>query len=239
MKCLFQYFPRFVMMSSLLTLFSTATLAGEAEVNTAITQALPQYKINSTEFHSGSGLYTVALKDGPILHVTADGKYFVAGDMYHVDNGTVENETEQAKLAKIETLPESQMIVYKAEQEKAHITVFTDVDCAYCRMLHKEVSKLNEMGVTVRYLAYPRAGIGSDSYKKMVSIWCSDDPKAWLTKAKEGNKVPENTCVNPVAADFNLGNSVGVRGTPSIILGNGKFIPGYLSAEALAKELGL
>ncbi|MEL0637978.1 thioredoxin fold domain-containing protein [Marinomonas sp. TI.3.20] len=239
MKCLFQPLSRFVMISSLLALFSTTTLADKAEVSASIKQALPQYQIENVELHSGSGLYTVTLKDGPTLHVTANGKYFVAGDMYRVEGAAVENESEKAKLAKIETLPASQMIVFKAADEKAHITVFTDVDCAYCRMLHKEVPKLNEMGITVRYLAYPRAGIGSGVYKKMVSVWCSDDPKAWLTKAMEGNDVPENTCVNPIADDYNLGNSIGVRGTPSIVLGNGKLIPGYLPADSLAKELGL
>jgi len=131
------------------------------------------------------------------------------------------------------------MIVYKAENEKAHITVFTDVDCVYCRMLHKEVSQLNDFGVTVRYLAYPRSGIGSESYQKMVSVWCSDDPKEWLSEAKLGKKIPENKCVNPVADQFSLGNEVGVRGTPSIVLGDGTFVPGYLPAVELVKRLGL
>ena len=132
------------------------------------------------------------------------------------------------------------MVVFSAiGEEKAHISVFTDVDCGYCRMLHREVPKLNDMGVTVRYLAYPRAGVGSESYEKLVNIWCSADPQEWMTKAKQGMEVPENKCANPVAEHFQLGNSVGVRGTPSIVLDNGKFIPGYLTADKLAKELGI
>lgn len=239
MKRLQKLFLPTLCISSFISLFSMSALAGQAEVEAAIKKALPQYEVESAKLHSGSGLYTVELKNGPTLHVTPDGKYFLTGDMYRIDGDAVENETEKAKLAQIETLPASRMIVFKAKNEKAHITVFTDVDCPYCQMLHKEVPKLNSMGITVRYLAYPRAGIGSEAYKKMVSIWCSDDPKAWLTKAKEGEQVPENTCVNPVADDFRLGNDIGVRGTPSIILSNGKFIPGYLPAKALAKELGL
>ncbi|MEL0614537.1 thioredoxin fold domain-containing protein [Marinomonas arenicola] len=235
----FQLFSRYAIITSLPVLFSSLAFAGKAEVDAAVQQALPQYSIENIELHSGSGLYTVTLKDGPALHVTADGKYFTTGDIYHINGTAVENETQKAKLAEIEALPVSRMIVFKAANEKAHITVFTDVDCAYCRMLHKEVPKLNEMGITVRYLAYPRAGLGSDSYKKMVSIWCSDDPKGWLTKAKEGDAIPENTCVNPVADDYNLGNSIGVRGTPTIVLQDGQLIPGYLPANELAKELGL
>ena len=224
---------------SLLFALSSVVFADQSAVLSSVQKALPQYEVESAELHEGSGLYVVALKNGPTLHVTPDGKYFVAGDLYRIDDTKIENETETAKLAKIETLPESQMIVYKAKDEKAHITVFTDVDCGYCRMLHKEVPKLNEAGVTVRYLAYPRAGIGSEAYTKMVSIWCSADPKEWLTQAKLGAEIPENKCVNPVADQYKLGNDVGVRGTPSIVLSSGEFLPGYLPAEELVKHLGL
>ena len=238
MKSFFRSLSRFIAMSMFFSL-SCAVFADQSAVLSAVKMALPQYEVESAELHEGAGLYVVVLKNGPTLHVTKDGKYFVAGDLYRIDNTTLENETEKAKLAKIETLPESQMIVYKAKNEKAHITVFTDVDCGYCRMLHKEVPKLNEAGVTVRYLAYPRAGIGSEAYTKMVSIWCSADPKEWLTQAKLGAEIPENKCVNPVADQYKLGNEVGVRGTPSIVLGNGEFLPGYLPAAELVKHLGL
>lgn len=238
MKSFFRSLSRFIAMSMFFSL-SCAVFADQSAVLSAVKMALPQYEVESAELHEGAGLYVVVLKNGPTLHVTQDGKYFVAGDLYRIDNTTLENETEKAKLAKIETLPESQMIVYKAKNEKAHITVFTDVDCGYCRMLHKEVPKLNEAGVTVRYLAYPRAGIGSEAYTKMVSIWCSADPKEWLTQAKLGAEIPENKCVNPVADQYKLGNEVGVRGTPSIVLGNGEFLPGYLPAAELVKHLGL
>lgn len=217
----------------------TQVQAGEQEVRTAVANALPQYAVESIEQHSGSGLYVVTLDNGPMLHVTPNGEYFIAGDMFQIDGKNLINETEQKKLAKIEQLPESEMIVYKAENEKAHISVFTDISCGYCRMLHKEVEELNDLGITVRYLAYPRAGVGSESYNQMVNIWCSDDPKQWMTNAKLGKEVPDNKCTNPVASQFRLGNSVGVRGTPSIILDNGKFIPGYLPAQELAKELNL
>ncbi|RDL42787.1 DsbC family protein [Marinomonas piezotolerans] len=213
--------------------------AGEQEVRDAVAAALPQYSLQSVEQHEGSGLFVVTLENGPVIHVTPNGNYFVAGDMYRVEGQQLTNETEQKKLAQIEEIPTSEMVVYQAENEKAHISVFTDITCGYCRMLHKEVDKLNQMGVTVRYLAYPRAGVGSKAYNDMVSIWCSDDPQEWLTKAKQGQDVPQNTCTNPVASQYRLGNAVGVRGTPSIILDNGKFIPGYLPAEEIAKELNL
>ncbi|ADZ89973.1 thioredoxin fold domain-containing protein [Marinomonas mediterranea] len=222
-----------------LTLLAQSAFAGQEEIEKALQKAIPGAKIGSISEHSSAGLYVVSIENGPTLHVTKDGKYFVLGDLYRVEDSGLVNETENAKMAKVEAMPEDQMIVFKAKDEKAHITVFTDVDCGYCRMLHREVDQLNDLGITVRYMAYPRAGIGSPAYNTMVSIWCSDNPKYWMTQAKQGEEVPQNKCENPVADQFNLGNSVGVRGTPSIVLSNGKFMPGYIEANRLAAELGL
>ncbi len=218
---------------------ANVALADQSAVLSAIKAALPQYDIKHSEFHQASGLYVVNLKDGPTLHVTKDGQFFVAGDLYRVDGTDLINETEKAKFAKIESLSESQMIIYKASNEQAHITVFTDVDCGYCQLLHREVPALNDAGVTVRYLAYPRAGVGSLVYNKMVSVWCSDDPQEWLTQVKLGVEIAQNTCVNPVADQYKLGNEMGVRGTPSIVFDDGTFLPGYLPAPELIKRLGL
>ncbi|WOD08408.1 thioredoxin fold domain-containing protein [Marinomonas sp. GJ51-6] len=239
MNKIFSSLSRSFVVSAVLFSLSSVSFADEASVVSSIQAALPQYEIESVELHDGAGLYVVTLAGEPVLHVTQDGKYFVAGDLYRVEGELLENETEKAKLAKVEAIAESDMIVYKAPNERAHITVFTDVDCVYCRMLHKEVAQLNESGVTVRYLAYPRSGVGSESYQKMVSVWCSDDPKKWLTDAKLGKSIPANKCVNPVADQYNLGNEVGVRGTPSIILGDGTLLLGYLPAAQLVERLGL
>lgn len=230
---------RSALLGLLLLSSANVALADQSAVLSAIKAALPQYDIKHSEFHQASGLYVVNLKDGPTLHVTKDGQFFVAGDLYRVDGTDLINETEKAKFAKIESLSESQMIVYKASNEQAHITVFTDVDCGYCQLLHREVPALNDAGVTVRYLAYPRAGVGSLVYNKMVSVWCSDDPQEWLTQVKLGVEIAQNTCVNPVADQYKLGNEMGVRGTPSIVLDDGTFLPGYLPAPELIKRLGL
>ena len=239
MNSFFRCVPCASIFSAVLVVFSGMVFADRSDVIASVEKALPQYEIETATLHETAGLYVVTLKGAPTLHVTQDGKYFVAGDLYRLDGDLLVNETEQAKLSQIEEAPESDMVVFKAQNEKSHITVFTDVDCVYCRMLHKEVGKLNEAGVTVRYMAYPRAGVGSESYRKMVSIWCSSDPQEWLTKGKLGSDIPDNKCVNPVADQFNLGNAVGVRGTPTIVLEDGQILPGYLPAEELVKQLKL
>jgi thiol:disulfide interchange protein DsbC len=132
------------------------------------------------------------------------------------------------------------MVIFPATgTRKAVINVFTDVDCGFCQKLHQEVPELNRMGVEVRYLAYPRAGVGSPSYAKIVSAWCSQDRNLAITRLKAGESIPDATCENPVADQFELGQSIGVTGTPAIVLEDGTMVPGYQPAAQLAAIAGV
>ena len=133
------------------------------------------------------------------------------------------------------------MIIFKPEGEiKAVMNVFTDVDCGYCRKFHQEVPQLNAMGIEIRYLAYPRAGIPSGSYDKIAKAWCAEDQQDILTKVKSGQRVDVEVCDNnPIAEHYAFGSSIGVTGTPAIILMDGTLIPGYQPADNFAKLLGI
>ncbi len=175
-----------------------------------------------------------------LIYVSADGRYFFSGDM--IDGQTRTNMSEKARTsarkAEMHSNSAKGAITFKAKGEEKHVlSVFTDVTCPFCTKLHKEVPKLNEAGVTVNYLAYPRAGVGSGSYKQMVNIWCADDQQDALTKAKEGTAVDANSCDNPVANHFALGQKIGVSGTPALVTDEGALIPGYRPAEQLVKML--
>ncbi len=124
-------------------------------------------------------------------------------------------------------------------RRKASITVFTDVDCGFCRKLHLEVPQMNKMGVEVRYLGYPRAGVGSEGYDKLVTAWCSSDRQDAITRMKRGEELPPKTCDNPVAREYQFGHLAGLKGTPGIVLEDGRMLPGYVSAQDLGKELGI
>jgi thiol:disulfide interchange protein DsbC len=117
------------------------------------------------------------------------------------------------------------------------VSIFTDIDCGFCRRLHAEMAQYNKQGIAVRYLFYPRAGIGSDSYKKAVSVWCADDRQAAMDSAKAGNEVPEKTCENPVEAHYELGQQMRVQGTPAIVLEDGEMVPGYVPPDKLRRAL--
>lgn len=194
------------------------------------------------------GYFEVEIMDreGPVVvYMDAQARYFFAGDLIYVRPGGFVNATQMERNDKrkklLASLNESEMVVFAPEKDEIRttITVFTDIDCGYCRRLHDDVPELNKMGIAVRYLAYPRAGVGSASYKKIVSAWCADNPQVSLTLAKAGQEIRPRTCDNPVADQLALGSQFGVTGTPAIIYEDGTLQPGYLPAPALAQRLGI
>ncbi len=185
------------------------------------------------------GMYEV-IADGHILYLSEDGRFVIEGDM--VDLVTQDNVTETRRSGlrseAITKVGLDNMVVFPTQEPAKHsVAVFTDIDCAYCRKLHKEIASYGEQGIEIRYLMFPRAGVGSDSYDKAVSVWCADDQQDAMTRAKRGEVVEQKSCPNPVKAHFELGRSLGVSGTPSMILDNGQMVPGYVPAARLAKML--
>ena len=173
-----------------------------------------------------------------VVYFSADGKYFLAGDMIELD--TRKNLSDIAKQSIRKQLLETQdnkPVVFKAKNEKHVLTVFTDIDCGYCAKLHREMAEINDKGITVEYLMFPRAGLHSVSFQKAVSMWCADDQQQMMTDAKERREIPNKTCENPVADQYNLGRELGVTGTPALMTATGKLIPGYMPADRLLAAL--
>jgi thiol:disulfide interchange protein DsbC len=139
------------------------------------------------------------------------------------------------RVEAVNKIGEDQMIVFAPDGKAEHtITIFTDIDCGYCRKLHAEMDGYKAEGIRVRYLFFPRAGVDTPSYDKAVSVWCADDRQAALTDAKAGKSVPDKKCDNPVKQHMELGEKLGISGTPAIILGNGDIVPGYVPPKRLA-----
>ena len=180
------------------------------------------------------GLYQVTF--GPqVVYLFADGRYLLHGDLIDLD--TTVNLTEEVRQtgrrSAIEDLDEAGMVVFSPAEPKSTITVFTDTECGYCVRLHKEVDQLLAGGVKVRYLGYPRAGTKSSSFDTLVSVWCSDNPQQAMTDAKSGRAIEPRICDTDIARHMEVAKLVGVRGTPTIVLQNGKTIPGYVPADEL------
>lgn len=195
-----------------------------------------------------AGILELALDDGDYIYASEDCRYFFAGDLYELrDDGIVgitkalRDGKRQARMqALLKDVPEAQMLAFKPDGEvRAAVRVFTDSDCGYCRRLHSNMPDYHALGIEVRYLAYPRAGVGSPTYDSMVSAWCADDPLAAMTALKRGEEIPQKKCVNPVAEHYALGQQAGISGTPTIILPDGGVVPGLVEADELADMLGI
>ena len=185
------------------------------------------------------GLYEVVV-GGQVLYLSADGRFAVQGDI--LDLGSKANVTDERRGAlrskAITALGEDQMIVFGPPGPVKHtITVFTDIDCGYCRKMHGQMEDYNKEGIRIRYLWFPREGVGSEGFTKAVSVWCATDRKEAMTKAKRGEAIESKTCDNPVNAQYELGQKLGVRGTPSMILESGEMLPGYVPPTQLAELL--
>ncbi|MGC6481789.1 MAG: DsbC family protein [Porticoccaceae bacterium] len=191
------------------------------------------------------GVYEVQVKNGPLLFVYESGEYLFQGDLLQIKANEIISTMEVRQASERQQLfaqrSTEDMIIFKPEGEiKAVMNVFTDVDCGYCRKFHQEVPQLNAMGIEIRYLAYPRAGIPSGSYDKIAKAWCAEDQQDILTKVKSGQRVDVEVCDNnPIAEHYAFGSSIGVTGTPAIILMDGTLIPGYQPADNFAKLLGI
>lgn len=217
--------------------------SAEETIIAKLEKARPDIKVTSVRPSPIAGLYQAQVGGGTVL-VTADGDKMILGEIYNVEANGIAKWEDPAVVAErkklLATLNPNDAINFKpAGKAKAVVYVFTDVDCGYCRKLNNEMASYNQLGIEVRYLAFPRAGVPSQSSEKLVTAWCSKDKQKALTQLKEGEELPKQTCANPVAAQYELGGRIGVNGTPAIWMPNGELKPGYLPADALAKELGI
>ena len=216
--------------------------AGEAEdiaiIKARLGKIVPQSDVGSIKPTALPGIYEVAY-GAEVFYFSADGRYVLQGAL--VDLDTNENLTETARTgyrnSLLKDLDESKMIVFAPKKPRHTLTVFTDIDCGYCRKLHSEMDQINSYGITVRYMMFPRSGVNTPSYQKAVNVWCSKNQQESMTKAKAGESVPQASCENPVDSQMLIGQKMGVNGTPALLLDDGTLLPGYRPAKELADML--
>ena len=221
--------------------FSGVSLA-ESESHMAITKSLKSVFPGTapTEISPSPMAGVSEVLIGPrLFYITNDGKYLLQGSLIEIATrkDISEERRNGIRQSAIDELGEENMIVFPAKDSRHTISVFTDIDCGYCRKLHNEVKKYNKLGIRVRYMAYPRAGIGSAAFQKAEAVWCSKDRAKAMTQAKGGAAVKAEKCKNPVAEHYGLGNLIGISGTPAIVLEDGTVVPGYIPASRLSAAL--
>ena len=217
---------------------STPPAASPAEL-AAVAARIPGALVENLRATPIPGLYELR-QGGDVVYVTGDGRFGISGDIYRLaDKANLTEERRRAlRLELINAVPESSMVVFSPAQPKYTVTVFTDVDCQYCRALHQQIAEYNRLGVKVRYLFFPRSGPDTESWHKAEQVWCSTDRRVALTQAKQGQALAAKACnPNPVAQGYELGRNIGLEGTPGIVTESGELLPGYAPPDVLVQEI--
>lgn len=235
---------RLAFLLSVISLFGMAAVSQadesvEQSLRKMAAELLPGQTLDSVSPSPVAGLYQLAYGTR-LFYITADGRHLISGDMYDLQQDTnLSEEWRSGARQSIVEAKKNSMIVYPAKGKAKHtVTVFTDIDCTYCRKMHSGIKEINDLGITVRYLAFPRAGNPSPSYDKLAKVWCAADRNEAMTRAKNEEQIKSNVCKdNPVADHLALGIALGVNATPTLILEDGTLVPGYLPPQRLAQEL--
>jgi len=229
-----------MMLSVLFVMSSVTSSANEEKVRKALKQIEPNVLIQSIKPSKIAGLYEVVLGN-EVYYVSDDGRYIFSGNIY--DSDTQQNLTSIARgkiaLKIMDKVGESGMIIYEPKKVRATLTVFTDVDCPYCRKFHEDMPQHLANGIRVRYVMFPLRGLDSNVYRKEVSVWCSKDRKKAFDLAKSGKGLKQTTCANPIADNLVLAQKLGINSTPTLMTDKGVLIPGYVPPAHLAMQLGL
>ncbi len=227
--------------AGLVVLFGGAVLAQASDIDaiearlSGLVPDMEQVSIAETPI---DGLMEVRV-GSEVLYMTADGRYLVQGRVIDMETQTDLTDAAQSGMRReqLANLDRSDFVSFGNDDAEFEVAVFTDPDCGYCRRLHEQMDDYNAAGIKVHYLAFPRAGAGSSTHTKMVSVWCAEDRQGAMDIAKAGGNPPRATCDNPVMDQYRMGQSLGVTGTPSIMTFNGDIIPGYVPADRLRDRL--
>ncbi len=239
-----------MLLAMLALLISGVTLADDAEndIRQAMSKLAPDLTLDSVKASPIEGLYEVVF-GSEVIYLSSDGKYLIQGSI--IETATRKNLTEDARsmgrTKLLNSLKDEDMVIFAPEKTKHIVTVFTDIDCGYCRKLHDEMDAYNALGIAIRYVAYPRAGVGSAAFNKAEIVWCAEDKLNAMTIAKAGKSldkkiesgeiVLKKDCISPVSDQYMLSRALNLSGTPALFLESGELIPGYVSAERLIETL--
>jgi thiol:disulfide interchange protein DsbC len=210
-----------------------------ADPRAEIAAHIPGARADELRATAVPGIYELT-RGADIVYVTADGKYAFTGDLVELasNSNLTEQHRRELRVKAVAAFPEDDMLVFGPKDTKYTVTVFTDVDCPYCRKLHSQIATYNRLGIRVRYLLYPRTGPNTEAWTKAEQVWCSPDRNAALTLAKLGQELKSKPCPNnPVARSYALGQDFALEGTPAIIMPNGEMLPGYVPPDVLAQHL--
>jgi len=226
-------------LSTLCLLGVSLAHAEDVDIKQFLADKLPNIEATQIDTTPVKDVYSVDLGER-FAYVTGNGKHLFIGELIDMESGV--NYTQLAlgekRVDTIKAIPEDNYIVFPAKNKKHSITVFTDIDCGYCRKLHNEIDEINELGIEVKYLLRPRSGPQSPSWQKADSVYCSKNQQKNLTRSKQGIEIPKKSCEGtPTMENVSTSQNLGFNGTPAILSESGSYMGGYLPAKELIKQL--
>ena len=228
-----------LLLSTILVSAENNTEKFEKALNKVTASNVKIISVSDTPINGVKEIMVDGGRGSEILYLSDDGKYIINGTLFDIENRVDLTDQKKSVIRKdlLAEIGDSQRINFYPEKMDHHVTVFTDIDCGYCRKLHAEIEQYNEMGIGISYLFFPRAGLQSGSFDKAVNVWCAADQHSAMTMSKAGETVEAKTCDNPVAEQYKAGVTAGVTGTPALVLDNGTMMPGYLPPAQLKQRL--
>jgi len=236
-----------VVTKPVVTKSGVSVLSIEERLKATLAAKFPEIGVDLVRKSPYPGLYEAAMGED-VVYISPDGKFMIFGGTLLGIEAQPINLTQATKAefdarkapiraAELAKVDRKSMLTFAAANEKYVINVFTDIDCGYCQKLHKDVPVLNQMGITVHYLGYPRSGLDSESHQKLINVWCADDPKKAMTAAKNRQVLPDRSCKNSLDKHYQLSQQFGLSGTPAIVLDNGTLVGGYMPPAQLLQVL--
>lgn len=233
------YLKTIVIIGALFISVNSQAQSNEVDIiKASILTLLPDVEVEHIEKSALPGIYSILI-GAEVLYITADGKYLFKGDLIDIPNKSNVSEERRsiARKAILKNISKSEYITFSAQNSKHKIFVFTDITCGFCQKLQSEITEINEKGIEVNYLAFPREGLNTITSFRMESVWCADDRQSAFLDAMNGEDIDPTDCNNPVAEHYGLGQSMGVRGTPAIYTEDGRYLPGYMPPDDLLKAV--
>jgi thiol:disulfide interchange protein DsbC len=218
---------------------SNTAAPAKGDPRATIVKKIDGLKLEDVRMTPVNGIFEIT-RGSDISYSSSDGRYVIIGDLIDLDSDAnlTENRRRGIRNRLLDAIPEAEMLVFSPKNPKYTITVFTDIDCGYCRRLHSQIADYNRLGIRVRYLFYPRSGPDTESWHKAEAVWCASNRNDALTRAKNGEDIKSPKCATDIIArDWELGHKLAVEGTPAIILPSGEKLDGYAPPAQLAKYL--
>lgn len=191
-------------------------------------------------------LWGVSGMGGMPFLVSADGRYFINGEIATIKDGQYYNTDSDFERTKnrhvLNTFFDSELAIYPAKgTQKAVVYIATDIHCPYCQLFHTQIPVLNAQDITVKVIGYP---IYPKSVAPMHDIWCKANPveRAALLSAAMAQNYPSNHCKNqknPMTAAQIRAHSLGIFATPAIYNDSGELFYGDFSEPEFLTFLGL